>query len=89
MGAVNTNQRKTRTEKETGREREKHSLYWRVTKIVKGSKLCLQDMKIKPFNFILQVASFQDEVEATMDKGRIQRSQRDDIKKIRSGIKRK
>lgn len=86
MGAVNTNQRKTRTEKETGREREreKHSLYWRVTKIVKGSKLCLQDMKIKLFNFILQVTSFQDEVEATMNKGRIQRSQRDDIKK--SGV---
>ena len=75
MGAVNTNQRKIRTETEGNREREKHSLYWRVTKIVKGSKLCLQDMKIKPFNFILQVASFQDEVEAATDKGHIQKNQ--------------
>lgn len=75
MGAVNTNQRKTRTERERNKEREKRSLCWRVTKIVKGSKLCLEDMKIKPFHFILQVASFQEEVEAAMDKGHIQKSQ--------------
>lgn len=68
-------ERRGQREKETWREREKRSLYWRVTKIVKGSKLCLEDMKIKPLNFILQVASFQDEVEAAMDKGHIQKSQ--------------
>lgn len=59
MGAVNTNQRACMTEKETGREREKHSLYWRVTKIVKGSKLCLQDMKIKLFNLSCKLPLFK------------------------------
>ena len=40
MGAVDTNRRKTRgqreneRESERERERERHSLYWKVTKIV-------------------------------------------------------